>query len=398
MKDLESKKNKHLTLDDRQEIKELLDRGITFKAIAKRLGKDPTTISKEVKKHMLFTTGSVNTKNGTGEVILCPQLNKSPFVCNPCSKRNYCRFSKQLYKPDEAHKAYKTTLTEEREGIPLRKAEFYEIDAIITKGLKSGQHLYQIMQTNNISVSKSTIYRHFDKGYFSVINMDLPRKVKFKPRKSGHRISVPTAAKKGRTYLDFTTYCDENALSSWIEIDTVIGSGSKAIMTFIFTSCNFMFGFLLENKTALEVSEKITALKSHLLTNGFSFGNIFPVILTDNGGEFANIAAFELDSLGAKESLLFFCDPRCAFQKPHVEKNHTLFRDIVPSGSSFDHFTQATVNLIFSHVNSTKRKMMMGKTPFEAFVFFYGFALASVLGIVEIPAIDVVQSPKLLTK
>ena len=40
-----------------------------------------------------------------------------------------------------------------------------------------------------------------------------------------------------------------------------------------------------------------------------------------------------------------------------VEKNHTLFRDIVPKGKSFDKFTQDTVNLIFSHVNSVKRKI-----------------------------------------
>ncbi|MDR0817554.1 MAG: helix-turn-helix domain-containing protein, partial [Clostridiales Family XIII bacterium] len=47
----EAKKNKHLTDDDRQEIQDCLNHGMTFKAIGRRIGKDQTTISKEVKKH-----------------------------------------------------------------------------------------------------------------------------------------------------------------------------------------------------------------------------------------------------------------------------------------------------------------------------------------------------------
>lgn len=43
------KKNKHMTLDERIEIQECLNKGMTFKAIAQRIGKDPTTVSKEVK-------------------------------------------------------------------------------------------------------------------------------------------------------------------------------------------------------------------------------------------------------------------------------------------------------------------------------------------------------------
>ena len=48
MSDLKTKKSKHLTLDDRREIMECLDKGMTFKAIATRIGKDPTTVSKEI--------------------------------------------------------------------------------------------------------------------------------------------------------------------------------------------------------------------------------------------------------------------------------------------------------------------------------------------------------------
>jgi len=400
MKFQNPKKNKHLTKDDRDDIQSLLDRRMTFKAIARVIGKDPTTVSKEVKKHMqCFADQSLVVKDKFGNVMEsgCPSLVRAPFVCNPCHNRNKCRLPKRFYKAKEAQEAYELLLRDAREGIPLNKKEFYEIDAIITKGLRNGQHIYQIMQTNNIPVSKSTIYRHFERGYFSAANIDLPRKVKFKSRKGTHSTYVPRATRIGRTYDCFVDYLADKSILYWLEIDTVIGRiGGKVIMTFHFTSCNFMFGLLLNNKTSLEVTEKIIMLKQKLVDNDFSFGRVFSPLLADNGGEFANVSVFENNLDGILEAYLFYCDPNSSYQKPYVEKNHSLFRDIVPSGSSFDDFTQETVDLIFSHVNSVKREVLNGKTPYELFAFLYGNKLASVLDIIEIPADEVVQSPKLL--
>jgi len=126
------------------------------------------------------------------------------------------------------------------------------------------------------------------------------------------------------------------------------------------------------------------------------FGDILPLLLTDNGGEFSNVFAFTESLDGETETNIFFCDPYRSCQKPKVEKNHTLFRDIVPRGSSFDKFTQDTVNLIFSHINGVKRKVFNGKSPYEMFAFIYGHVVPTIFGIQEIPATLVIQSPKLL--
>jgi len=402
MTDLNSTKFKHLTLDDRTEIQMCLDRGVTFKAIAARVGKDQTTISKEVKRHIKVNPTSTKKFDKHGNLIanICPLLLKAPFVCNPCRKRhNQCGFQKQYYNAKAAQKDYETLLVEAREGIPLNKQEFYEIDAIISTGIRKGQHLYHIMATNNLGVSKSTVYRHLNRGYLSASKIDFPRVVKFKPRHKHHDQYVPKAAKVGRTYEDFLAFIEENNVTHWTEMDTVIGRvGGKVIITFVFTLCNFMFGLLLNDKSCLEVSEKITALKATLSGKGFVFGEVIPLLLTDNGGEFSNVLAIENNAAGERETCLFFCDPYRACQKPKVEKNHTLFRDIVPKGSSFDHFTQDTVNLIFSHVNSVKRKSLGGKTPYEVFAFTYGADIATLLGITPVSAGEVNQSPSLLKK
>ena len=106
--------------------------------------------------------------------------------------------------------------------------------------------------------------------------------------------------------------------------------------------------------------------------------------------------SFENDEHDTQETLMFFCDPMRSCQKPQVEKNHTLFRDIVPKASSFDDFTQETVNLIFSHVNSAARKIYHGKSAYDMFCFYFSEELAALMGIERIPKEQVIQSPILL--
>lgn len=380
------KYNKHMTQNDREEIQSCLDHGMNFKAIAARIGKDSTTVSKEIKKHLKVSPTTMDPVKA-GTAVPCPLLLKAPFVCNGCKKRHYnCGFRKHLYLAKISQDEYKQLLTEAREGIPLNKESFYEIDKVITDGIKKGQHLYHIIEANSLEVSKSTVYRHMNKGYYSVAPIDLPRAVKFKPRRKHTEKYVPKALKKDRTYDDFCHYIEKNNIHSWVELDTVIGRpGGKVIMTFAFTFCNFMFGLLMDDKSKFAVAEQFELLKTRFKEKGINFEDVFPLILTDNGGEFSNVYATENNLEDTPAAKLFFCDPYQSSQKPHVEKNHTLFRDIVPKGESFDNFTQETVNLIFSHVNSVKRKSLNGKTSFEMFSFTYGSDIAALPGISEIP-------------
>lgn len=395
MKDLE-KKNKHLQLEDRIEIQECLCKGMTFKAIGARIGKDPTTVSKEVKLHAREYSSGFTKTNST-----CPKLLKAPFVCNGCSKQNHsnCIYPRRKYTAKTAQKEYETTLVESREGIPLNKEEFYETERILSAAVKSGQHIYHAINANKLPVSKSTVYRHIQAGYYEISKIDLPRAVKFKPRKAKKPEYVPKGIRESRSYEDFLHFMEENPSCCYCEMDTVIGRiGGKVIMTFQFVNVDFMFGILLDDKSAAEASEKITALKRKLFSAGFSFSQLFPVLLTDNGGEFSNVFAFENDLNGAKETSVFFCDPNCSWQKPHVENNHTLLRNILPKGCSFDNLNQDTLNLIFSHVNAVKRKQFNGKSAYDMFCFTYSVELANILGISEIDPKAVVQSPKLLTQ
>ena len=382
-------KHKHLTLSDRNDIQLGLERGETFKAIGQSILKDPTTVSKEVKRNR-------QVRESTCHNLPCPLLDKAPFVCNGCPKRRQnCGFKKIFYLAKQAQKQYEQTLVEAREGTPLNSKTFWDMDKIISDGVKKGQHIYHILKTHNLDVSSSTVYRHIRKGYLSIAPIDLARAVKFKERRKSKLPSIPKEAKKGRSYEDFLNYLALKQLNSWLEMDTVMGRmGGKVLLTFNLSFCNFIFARLLDNKTALEVTKHLYDIKNTLHQADKDFFQLFPVILTDNGGEFARVNDIEMDVRG--ESKLFFCDPNRSDQKGRIEKNHTLIRDILPKGTSFDNLTQEDINLICSHVNSVKRAALNGKSAYELFAFTYGEETPKLLGISKIPAEVVCQSSKLL--
>ena len=382
-------KHKHLTLSDRNDIQLGLERGETFKAIGQSILKDPTTVSKEVKRNR-------QVRESTCHNLPCPLLDKAPFICNGCPKRRQnCGYKKIFYLAKQAQKQYEQTLVEAREGTPLNSKTFWDMDKVISDGVKKGQHIYHILKTHNLDVSSSTVYRHIRKGYLSIAPIDLARAVKFKERRKSKLPSIPKEAKKGRSYEDFLNYLALKQLNSWLEMDTVIGRmGGKVLLTFNLSFCNFIFARLLDNKTTLEVTKHLYDIKNTLHQADKDFCQLFPVILTDNGGEFARVDDIEMDVRGG--SKLFFCDPNRSDQKGRIEKNHTLIRDILPKGTSFDNLTQEDINLVCSHVNSVKRAALNGKSAYELFAFTYGEEIPKLLGISKIPAEDVCQSSTLL--
>jgi len=267
---------------------------------------------------------------------------------------------------------------EAREGVYVDEEKFRESAELVAKAIERGQHVYHIATTNDLGFSVSSTYRHIHKNNIKVNHCRLPRMVKFKTRKQTRAAYVPKNLKVGRSFSDFTALSPE----SYFEMDTVIGTiGGKTLLTFCDPRTGFAFGRLLNKNTASEVVEKLTAIVNQ------DFRTAFPVLLTDNGGEFAKV--LEMENLGIR---MFFCDPLQSWQKPHVEKMHTMLRDTLPKGTSFDNLTQEKVNTIFSHMNSVARKGIKGKTPYEIFTFSYGADFATHLGITKIATDAVIQS------
>ena len=189
----QEKRCKHLTEEDREEIQAGLNVGMTFKQIARRIQKDQTTVSKEVKKHI--ERQPARSERGLAEPV-CERKLKPPFVCNGCKKSGRCQQERQFYVARKAHAAYRETLVTSREGIVLNKEAFYAEDQVLTEAVRKGQHLYHAVQSTGVSMSLSSAYRYAKKGYFSFSVLDLPRAVKFKPRRVNKEPRLPAKVRQ----------------------------------------------------------------------------------------------------------------------------------------------------------------------------------------------------------
>lgn len=431
--------SKHLSLSDRAIIERMLNMDFTFATIAKTLDRTPSTISREIKKHRVFT-GKYNISSHCDcihffsclknnlcnsqyggcfsrcklcndfdctkiceryESINCELLDKPPYVCTGCPKQKTCKKEHAYYTAHRAHSMYLSTLKESRSGIRTSPEDLVRIDNIIAPLILRGQSINHILANHKdeIGLSEKTIYNYIDSCAFNVRNIDLPKKVVYRQRRQKHvHTKIDYRYRKGRSYEDFKSFMKEHPDYEIVEMDTVKGTRikGKVLLTLIFTKSNFMLIFLIPDGTQESVLTVFDVLYEKLGATAFS--RLFKVILTDNGVEFKNPLGIEHAPNGYQRTRVFFCDPQASWQKPHIEKNHVFLRRILPKGTSFEHLSGKDVNLICRHINSVPRELLQNKSPFDLFSGKEKEKLLDVLKLTSVPKDEVCLTPKLIKK
>ena len=415
---------KHLSLSERFDIENGLSTRKSFKEIARSLGKDCTTISREIRNHYVVkNTGGIgrqfnnciyrstcpnrgkncNLNNCTEfKEQKCNLLNKPPYVCNGCKLKNQCTLTKHFYDAAYANNEYLSNLSEVRSGVMIYPNEIDNLNSILTPLIcEQNQSIHQVIinNKNKIMFSDKTIYKYIDLGILNVRNIDLPRKVRFRNRTKATTVyKIDKKCLENRTYEDFLNYIKEHPDTPIVEMDSVEGKkGGKVLLTIHFVNCSFMLAFIREHNDAQSVIDIFNHLQDILGINKFK--ELFVVILTDNGSEFSNPKEIEFDiKTGELRTQIFYCHPSSPFEKGACEVNHELLRRILPKGTSFDDLTQNDINLIMSHINSYKRKKLNNVSPLTMFSTIYGKETVDKLGIQEIEPNSVSLSKNILNK
>lgn len=271
------------------------------------------------------------------------------------------------------------------------------LDNIVTPLIQQGQSPYQIIANNNdIPVSSRTLYKYIEAGALTAKNIHLLRKVRYKPRKKQSILFDDKGIYINRTFEDFTEYCAFNKDINVVEMDTVIGlsENSKVLLTLYFRNCKFMMAYLLEKKLAKNVINIFDMLEEKL--GLYTFKRTFPIILTDRGSQFRRPDEIEMAKDLSNKTLIFYCNPQAPYQKGMLEKNHEYIRYILPKGTSFDKLTQTKVNIMMSHINSTKRASLNGMSPFELASQLLPKEAMKVFNIKKIDGNDINLTPSLI--
>ena len=214
--------SKFLSYEDRMIIAQRLQENASFGAIGKELGKDRTTIAKEIKKYSYDKKsgrpgypynpckfritckakklcGTSCTHQSAYKCSLCSECtlhcpdfiedvcsvkNKPPYVCNGCGQLPKCTLLKRIYDPADAHERAHQVISEARTGILSNEDDIARINRIISPLVKNGQSIHQIYldHVDELMCSEKTLYNYVDAQLFDIRNIDLPRKVKYRSR------------------------------------------------------------------------------------------------------------------------------------------------------------------------------------------------------------------------
>lgn len=388
-------KNLHLTVQERIIIEKGIENGSTKAAIALTIGKDKSTVGKEIKKHRelvhksSYKINCANMKNCSHNHVCdncadfkpftCNRRDRSPGACNGCSKYTHCHYDKYRYKADFSHKKYREDLVDSRTGINMSYEECKAMADIIVPLIEAGHSPYHIVTNHpELNISEKTLYNYIENGIFrefGLLDIDLRIKTKRKITKKASNKYKKREDKKylnGRTYDDFINYTAENKNLSVVEMDTVYNNGSTGpfMQTFKFLDYSFMFIVYQEEKTAKSMVEGVDLLEKILGKDLFS--EEVAIIKTDRGSEFCDAEGFEKEENESRRTRIFYCDPMASGQKGSLENNHKEIRYICPKENDLKDLglnSQEKANLIVSHINSQSKEHLKGKSPLEVMEF-----------------------------
>ena len=373
--------NKHLSLDERKIIQTGIENRSKKVDIARTIGKDPTTVAKEIRKHRVFKPrnqfiypsicihrqecGGCRKQCSRYEEIKCNKRDKSPGACNKCPNISKCHLDKYFYYATNANDEYKTDLVDFREGINMTTLEVKQLASILKPLLDRGQSLYQIKSSHKeIKQCIKTLYNYIEMGVFKeygIDNFSLKEQVNRKQFKNKYKKRKEPVNYDNHKYKDYLKFKEDNPEVPTTEMNTVLNSQSGPyIQTFYFEGSGLMIGFLHNTKTSESMAKTLDNLENKLGHD--LYRELFPLILTDRGVEFEKVNSFEFNQeTGEFRTNIFYCDSYQSSQKPHVENTHNYIRDIILNEIDISNITQDDLDLMFSHINSTPRNSLKEK-------------------------------------
>ena len=393
---------KQLNKEQREVIQILINKKENFTTIGNSINVDRTTISKEIRRNRYIKSNYYEPFdfNGINNAVNdCKILQHPPYVCNTCPLKNTCNKHKLYYDAKIAHEHYEELKSYSRSGIDITPETIEEIENSIVPLIKDKhQSINQIYANHDdlIYFSKPTFYKYIDMGVFSLTNLDLPKKVKYKKRRRKYnKERRELSLLKGRSYNDFCVFIVNHPKMHIYEMDTVIGKRDeqKVLLTIYFRDTHFMLIRLLDRKTVAYVNEEFKKFKNIL---GIKlYAKIFRIGLTDNGSEFFDPYQIEKDyDTGKKITNLFYCDPNRPDQKGGIEKNHEYIRIIYPKGTSFNNLTKEDVILLENTINNIPRDSLHGLSPYQATKDKYPLFISKLPYVTYIAPDDIDLSPK----
>jgi IS30 family transposase len=318
-----TKKYTHLSVEEREEIAVNLEKGLNQRQIASLLGRNPSTISREIKRN------------------------------SPSVRIVRYRANRAQLKADERKKQ-----SHRRQRIPSKRLRRF-ICKLLRNGYSPEIIAAMAKQKNERwKTNYETIYQWIYNDRMDLIPFLTRSHKKRRKRGSGKQKRCPKVP--NRTMIEHRPdYVNlRSQIGQW-EIDTAISRKSKAAIMVLVERCTrYVIIKKLSAKTAICMhNATVNSLKKYP-------SKVRGSITYDNGTE---NALHELTNkvIGTKS---YFCNPYHSWEKGTVENIIGIIRRFYPKKTDWMNISQWDLNKVARYINNRPMKLLGFKTPYQVFV------------------------------
>jgi len=317
----------HITLEERERVFAFRQEGVSLREIANRLGRSHTIFSREIRR---------NIKYGN-------------------------EYFHNEYIPCKAQTLSEKRAQKQREEAAWKGAFVY---AYIREGLSKKWSPETIagrlrLDHPEYSLCHETIYRmiYGDKYKHEKLWQKLTHARKRRMKKEGRRVQRHSRIPEAVSIEErSSSVLNRNRVGHW-ETDNVIGKVTDKTALSVTVERKFLVTFMnkLQAKTADE-KNRVLFTRMAMLPD-----RLRKTMTADNGPENTKHRALT----ESMKMAMYFCHPYASWEKPTVENMNGRIRRYIPKGVSMDTITDTDVAVIEWEVNTTPRKCLGYKTPYE---------------------------------
>jgi IS30 family transposase len=315
-----------LSLAEREEISRGLVAGESLRSIAGRLGRSPSTVSREVRRH-----GGARKYRAVGADRAAVRSQRRPKRC-------------------------KIALSPR-----LREAVEEKLELEWSPQQISGWLVAEFPDDPEMRVSHETIYLSLFIQARGALRKELARHLRTRRatrRPLGHSVMNGQGQLRDTVHIsERPAEADDRAVPGHWEGDLVFGKGMTAIATLVERKTRFVMLVALPNgHTADVVAEalaaKVTELPAQLRRS----------LTWDHGKEMARHATFSV----ATGVPVYFCDPRSPWQRGSNENTNGLLRQYLPKTTDMRRHSQDELDAIAERLNGRPRQTLGWRSPSQA--------------------------------
>ena len=315
-----------LSTEEREEISRALAARESLRAIARRLGRAPSTISREIRRH-----GGATRYRAITAVARAWRQARRPKRCRLATHPRLCRVVAAKLRADWAPQQIAAWLVSTYPDEPT------------------------------MHVSHETIYRTLYIQARGALKRDLLAHLR--RRRAMRRSGPRSRAGQGHHIVEAISISarppsvEDRAVPGHWEGDLLAGTQQSNIATLVERQSRYV---VLVRLTARDTTTVVRALirRAQHLPEG-----LMQSLTWDRGLELAAHQQFTL----ATDAQVYFCDPRSPWQRGSNENTNGLLRQYFPKGEDVSHYTQRQLDVIARKLNTRPRQTLHWKTPAQVF-------------------------------